>query len=114
MTLRETQSEFVRCVAELIHFAYAHGYELSFGEAYRTPEQAKRNAEQGIGIANSVHCSRLAVDFNLFRNGAWLTKTSDHAPLGQYWKGLHPLARWGGDFRSPDGNHYSFQYEGRA
>lgn len=37
MTLRESQSEFVRMVARLIDFATANGYELTFGDAYRDP-----------------------------------------------------------------------------
>ena len=110
MSLREKQSEFARCVAELIHFATVHGYEVTFGETYRSPETAQRYADMGVGIANSLHCKRLAIDLNLFRDGDWLTKTKDHEPLGVYWEGLHPLARWGGRFR--DGNHYSFEHEG--
>lgn len=110
MTLREKQSLFVRLIAKLIEFAYANGYELTFGEAYRTPEQAAINASKGTGIANSVHTKRLAVDFNLFRNGKLLTSTEDHRPLGEYWESLDILCCWGGRFK--DGNHYSLSHEG--
>jgi hypothetical protein len=108
------QHEFTRAIAKLIEWAYAQGYTLTFGEAWRTPEQAKLNAASGKGIASSLHIERLAVDFNLFKNGKWLNRTEDHAPLGAYWKSLHPAARWGGDFKArPDGNHYSFTPDNR-
>ena len=112
MTLGEKQREFPLAVAALITWAYQEGYEITFGEAYRTPEQAEWNAQQGKGIANSLHTKRLAVDLNLFKDGEYLTRSEDYAPLGQKWKTLHPLACWGGDFSRPDGNHFSFEHEG--
>lgn len=113
MTLREQQSLFVKLVAQLIQWAYSNGYELTFGEAWRTPEQAKLNAAKGTGIPNSLHISRLAIDLNLFRDGVFLDSTEHHRALGNYWKSLHPLACWGGDFKPrPDGNHYSLQRDG--
>jgi hypothetical protein len=119
MTLREQQSLFVQLVAALIQHAYERGYELTFAEAYRTPEQAALNAAKGSGISRSLHCDRLAIDLNLFRDGKWLQTSEAHAPIGAFWKSLHPLCRWGGDFKTatglpkPDGNHYSMEYEGR-
>lgn len=111
MTLREKQSLFVQLVGHLIARAYATGYELTFGESYRTKEQAEYNARKGTGIANSLHCARLAVDFNLFRDGLWLNASEDFEPLGVFWEGLNPLCRWGGRFG--DGNHFSLEHEGR-
>jgi hypothetical protein len=113
VTLGNKQRLFTYLVSELIAYAYAQGYELTFGETYRTPEQAKLNAEKGSGIPNSLHGDRLAVDFNLFKDGEFLTSSEDHRPLGDYWKSLHPLCRWGGDFRPKiDGNHYSIEHMG--
>lgn len=111
MTLRQKQSLFVRLVADLVKYATQRGYELTYGETYRTPEQAILNAKAGKGIKNSVHCERIAVDFNLFRDGNFLPHSESHKPLGEYWESLHPLARWGGRFQ--DGNHYSLEHEGR-
>lgn len=113
-SLRQKQARFTRFVGLLIEYAYQNGYELTFGEAWRTPEQAQANARAGRGIANSLHIERLAVDFNLFRNGAFLQKTEDHKPLGEYWESLAPDCRWGGRFSRPDGNHYSIAHGGRA
>lgn len=112
MTLGEAQREFSRKVADLIVWAYAHGYEVTFGEAHRTMEQAAWNAKAGTGIANSLHVKRLAIDLNVFRGGVYLTLSEQYAELGAAWKAMHPLARWGGDFKKPDGNHFSFEWEG--
>ena len=114
MTLGEKQRRFTECIGRLIAFAYANGFELTFGDAYRSPEQAAANAAAGTGISKSVHTVRLAVDFNLFVDGAFQQTTDAHRPLGEYWKTLDPDARWGGDFTKSDGNHYSFTHEGRA
>ena len=112
MTLGEQQRRFTELVGRLIQWAYANGYELTWGEAYRTPEQAASNAQTGAGISNSLHTKRLAVDLNLFIDDAYKTDSEAHRPLGEYWKSLDPLCRWGGDFRKPDGNHYSMEHEG--
>lgn len=110
MTLRQKQSLFAKLVADLIQFAYEElGYELTFAEAYRTPEQAALNAKKGSGIANSLHCDRLAIDLNLFVDGKYCADTESHRPLGVYWEALHDGCRWGGNFRRVDGNHYELQ-----
>ena len=111
MTLSEKQQLFVSLIAQLITWANDKGYRLTFGEAYRTPEQAKLNAKSGAGIANSLHTQRLAVDFNLFINGEWQTKSEAFLPLGEYWESLG--GAWGGRFKSrPDGNHFSLEHNG--
>lgn len=111
MTLREKQSLFVSLTALLILKANQLGYELTYGETWRSPEEAARLAKLKKGIKNSLHTLKLAVDFNLFKNGKFLDKTEDHRVLGEYWESLHPLARWGGRFE--DGNHYSLEHQGR-
>lgn len=110
MTLRQKQSLFVELTARLINFAIGEGYQLTFGETYRSPEEAKRLADAGLGIANSLHTQRLAIDLNLFKGGVFKTTKEAHRPLGEFWKSLHPLCRWGGDFG--DGNHYSIEHNG--
>lgn len=111
MTLREKQSLFVLLIGKFIDHAYALGYELTFGETYRTPAQAIAMAKAGKGIRNSLHVNRLAVDFNLFKDGHYCPYTEQWRPLGEYWESLHELARWGGRFG--DGNHLSLEHEGR-
>ncbi len=106
MKLSDHQWEFIKDVARLIGWADSNGYKLTGAELYRTPEQAALNAKKGTGIADSLHTKRLAVDFNLFIDGKYQTDSMAHKPLGDYWKSLSPLNRWGGDFSRPDGNHY--------
>ncbi|KHT36618.1 M15 family metallopeptidase [Pectobacterium carotovorum] len=111
MKLLDKQQRFTEMVAELIAWAATQGYELTFGEAHRTPEQAKLNAQSGKGIANSLHTQRLAVDLNLFINDEYKTRTEDYLPLGEYWESLG--GSWGGRFKSrPDGNHFSLEHNG--
>lgn len=110
-TLRQKQSRFAKLIGILIAWSYQNGYELTLGEAWRTPEQAALNAKTGKGISNSLHIDRLAMDFNLFRNGKWLTKTEDFSPLGEFWESLAPDCTWGGRFG--DGNHFSITHGGR-
>jgi hypothetical protein len=111
VNLGEKQRLFTRYVGLLIGYAYKQGYELTFGDAYRTPEQAAANAAAGSGITNSLHTKRLAVDLNLFVRGQYITDSSAYKPLGDYWKQIDPLNRWGGDFKKPDGNHFSMEHE---
>ena len=79
-------------------------YEFTFGDFM---------AHDGH-MANSCHYIRLAADLNLFVGGVYQTSSEAHRPLGEKWKTMHPAARWGGDFPKPDGNHYSFAFQGRA
>ena len=108
MGLRSKQSTFAKNIGHLIEYAYAHGYELTFGDAYRDAETMARR-----GHPRSNHGNRLAVDFNLFIDGVYVTTTAAHTPLGTFWKSLDKRNAWGGDFRRPDGNHYSMEHGGR-
>lgn len=106
MKLSEAQRLFTLDVGKLIIWAYEQGFELTFGESY--------NAE-GLGhMKGSCHYIRLAQDFNLFIAGEYQTETFAYLRLGQYWKSLGPFNRWGGDFNHPDGNHFSYLWDGRA
>jgi hypothetical protein len=111
-TLGEQQRKFTRLVARLIDRIYAEGHEATFGEAWRTPEQAALNAKKGTGISNSLHMDRLAIDLNLFKDGKYLADTESHRRFGEWWERLDPDCRWGGRFK--DGNHYSLTWGGRA
>lgn len=110
MTLGQKQRKFTRMIAQLIEYAYANGYELTFGDAYRDPRlHGGVGVKKGYSSANSLHKSRLAVDFNLFKDGEYLTTTEAHKPLGEYWESIG--GTWGGRFN--DGNHYSLEHQGR-
>lgn len=110
MTLGQKQRLFTRMIAQLIEYAYANGYELTFGDAYRDPRlHGDIGVKKSYSSANSLHKSRLAVDFNLFKNGEYLTDTEAHKPLGEYWESIG--GAWGG--RWADGNHYSLEHGDR-
>lgn len=94
-SLRENQSEFAQAVGCLLMKAYYLGYEVTFGDTYPGKFPHRENSFHNLG---------LAIDINLFKYGKYLTKTSDHLPLGEYWESLG--GTWGG--RWEDGNHYSW------
>ena len=103
MNLRQKQSKFVRMIADLIVFAYNNGYELTWGDAYVSTRTGHMLA--------SLHYDRLAVDFNVFKDGEWLQVGEEFLDLGEYWESLDPDCSWGGRFE--DGGHFSLAYGGR-
>lgn len=137
MTLGEKQRLFVQLYRQWLTWALDQGYELTFGEAYRSDEQAEinvigqdgretvaklvqrvfpglasaiRNNGKANGIRRTAHGNKLALDQNLFINGVYQTTTEAWRPLGEKWESLHPLCRWGGRFG--DGNHISIEHDG--
>jgi hypothetical protein len=102
MTLGEKQEKFTLMIARLIIRAYQMGYQIRLGHALRCQDCK-------TGKAKSLHKDKLAMDINLFKNGVFLQKTSDHQPLGEEWESMG--GAWGGRFG--DGNHYSLEHEGR-
>jgi hypothetical protein len=124
MTLGDKQKLLGKLVPRLIDMAHELGYEVTLGDAYRdsrvfggmgeTGPVDKNGKRISYGAPNSCHKLRLAIDLNLFKDGNYLTKTEDHEVLGRFWINLHPLCRWGGYFKTPDGNHYAIEHEGRS
>lgn len=109
MTLLQKQQEFVLMISQLIQFAYQNDYRLTFGDAYRDPRlHGEMGVKKSYSSAKSNHKIRLAVDFNLFKDGKYLTATEDYTKLGEYWESLGGC--WGGRFQ--DGNHFSLEHEG--
>ena len=116
MTLSRKQSAFAVLVARLILFAESQGWALTFGEAYRSPEEAARLAKLGKGIAESLHTKRLAIDLNLFINGVYQSESGAYRVLGEWWEAQSTDALtcyWGGRFFKRDGNHFSVEHNGR-
>jgi hypothetical protein len=110
MTLLEAETIFTRNIARLIEHIFSCGYKCTLGEAFRTKEQAEINANKGIGIKDSLHRKRLAIDINLFSpEGKYLSDTKDYELFGIYWESLHKHNRWGGKFKRADGNHFEMQ-----
>jgi len=111
MKLGQSQELFMELLPLLLIRATQQGYKMRCGDLFRDPRAHGDQGETGpYGRRTSAHKNKLAVDINLFKNGEYLSKTADHYELGKYWKNLHPLCRWGGDF--DDGNHYSIEHNG--
>ena len=98
-SLRQLQSTFVSYIPLLLSKAFSLGFEVTLGDAYRDPRSF-------YGAKKSKHHRRLAIDLNLFKDGTYITTTSEHLPLGLYWESLGGI--WGGRFNPPDGNHYEW------
>ena len=93
---------FTKCLCKLLQVMLEAGYEPMIG----------RDGEKHMD--NSLHYIGLAKDIDLTKDGVLLDKTEDHEVFGKFWKTLDPDCRWGGDFKSPDGRHYSVTFGGRA
>lgn len=116
MKLQEKQSLFCAQVPKLIEYIISQGFTCTFGETYRTEEQADWYFKQGMGIKDSLHCKRLAIDLNVFdHNGVLLREVKDYELFGIYWESLHEHFRWGGRFTDkkgnpkPDADHFELQ-----
>lgn len=103
------QAAFLLDVCKLIQFATERGFTLTAGELYRTPEQQEIYVKSGRSqTMNSLHMSRRAVDFNIFKDGKLVGDKATLAPLGAYWESLHPLNSWGGNGKKlVDTPHFS-------
>ncbi len=107
-TLHEKQVHFTQMFSLLISKAIQLGLEPVIDEVARTPEQQRWYVDHGQSkTMSSRHLQRLAGDLLLFKNGTYLTTKPDYTPLGQYWKSLDPLNRWGGDW-GWDANHFEY------
>ena len=99
MNLIEQQNLFLQDVQLLMAHAQELGYLLTFGEAYRTMEQQEIYLKSGRSkTMDSQHLKRMAIDFNIFKNGKLCTR-EEIKPLGDYWESINPLNRWGGNWR---------------
>lgn len=116
MTLSELQQHFAQEAALLIQQAQMMGYAVTLSEAYRTPQQAAADQAAGTGISNSLHTERLAIDLNVFVNGAYQLDNSSgcYSALGSWWKSRGPDHYWGGDFHMVDLDHFSISPDGGA
>ena len=99
MKLSDQQQLFTRNIGKLIKYAHLMGFGLTFGHAWRSPEEQERLLQAGLSkTRNSRHLDRLAVDFNVFLGGRLCLEWESIKILGDYWESLHPKNRWGGDW----------------
>jgi len=109
MSMVDSQAAFLLDVCKLINHATSLGFVLTAGELYRTAEQQEIYMKTGRSqTMNSLHLKRLAIDFNIFKNGQLCYNKTVLAPLGAYWESLNPLNSWGGNGKKlVDTPHFS-------
>lgn len=109
--LLEKQFKFSRMEIVLRQKAFDLGFEVALGDFFRDHRtNGKVGEAKGYGHPRSCHKLKLAADYNLFKNGKYLTTFEDHLPLGEFWESIG--GTWGGRFKKPDPNHYSLEHEG--
>lgn len=106
MSIVQQQTTFSLNVSKLIAHIYEQGYAVTFGDAYRSQEQANIDAAKGIGIKNSLHCQRLAIDLNLFKDDIYITDPASYKQFATYWESLNSANRSGINFPRGDANHF--------
>ena len=100
MSLRNEQMDFLRDVALLLSWLWAHDFEVTGGELARTPEQQEIYFKTGKSktLTQSNHLVRCAIDLNLFVQGV-LCSFEQLKEVGAYWESLNAKNRWGGNFK---------------
>lgn len=113
MSLNAKQAKFTYKIAKLI-IVLAEDYDIQMigSELFRTPEQAEIYAKKGVGIKNSVHRKKLALDMYLYKDGKIQWDGDEYRIAGNIWKNMDPDARWGGDMKRRDVYHFSFIHNG--
>ena len=101
MNLSDEQFEFLKDVSIIIDLVIRQGYRVTFGEAYRTPEQQEIYFRTGkTKTMNSYHLKRLAIDLNFFEGDNYLTSKEALQSIGDYWENLNDKNSWGGNWQS--------------
>ncbi len=112
MTLNEKQILFTELQARWTVWCFDNGYPIILAEAFRPTWVAEEYARRGKGIKNSVHTKKLAVDVFRTIDGVVTWDLEAYEPIGEKWKTMHTLCRWGGNFRNRDAVHHSFEHNG--
>ena len=109
MSAVDSQAAFLLDMCKLVLHATSLGFVLTAGELYRTPEQQEIYMKTGRSqTMDSLHLKRLAVDFNIFKDGKLCYDKATLAPLGAFWESLNPLNSWGGNGKKlVDTPHFS-------
>ena len=105
MSRLDEQLAFARALPRLLDYIHNSGMDYTVGDAFRDPRvHGEFGVKQSYSASRSYHKLRLAIDLNLFKDGVYLTATSDYEHVGLFWESLG--GSWGGRFE--DGNHFSW------
>lgn len=101
MRLSDQQFEFAQDSILLELWMIRQGYKFTYGEAWRSDEEQKRLFDARLSDieGRGPHGNRLAKDYNIWVNGNLTYEKELLKLIGEYWKILNPLNRWGGDFK---------------
>ena len=100
MSLIVAQAEFLLDACKLIEHATNSGFIVTGGELTRPIEMQQLYVKSGRSkTMASQHLKRLAIDLNFFRDGKLIQTREELKPLGDFWEGLNPKNRWGGNWR---------------
>lgn len=105
MSRLDDQFAFALALPRLLDYIHNMGYDYTLGDAYRDPRvHGEFGVKKSYSASRSYHKLRLAIDLNLFKDGAYLIDTNDYEKIGRFWESLG--GSWGGRFE--DGNHFSW------
>lgn len=119
--LWQARCEFTRAITQLVLWADTDpamsGYEVAFGEGLVAVTDARDGDHDGPHMAGGGHYTGLGMDLLVYNHiGIYIADGAHPAyrRLGEKWRRIHYLARWGGDFSTPDPDHFSFAWGGKA
>lgn len=91
-------------------------HQVAMGEAHRPAWVASQYAKRGIGISESLHTKKLAIDLLLFVDGVYQSQPEAYKPLAELWLQVAPafgvVPAAGYYFKSRDAVHFSCAWEG--
>ena len=107
MTLRQARCRFTAFIPSLINKAIELGYDVALDEGMDRPTAKDPTTDHMKG---SLHELGLAQDIVLYQksDGTYITEGTGYIDLGEFWKSLDPLCKWGGDFVMKDYDHFSY------
>ena len=101
MKLVRQQNDFLHDVVKLLQFCWKRNYLVTGGELWRTMDQQGLYYARGkTTTLHSLHCRRLAIDLNFFRDNLWVNEKSELQEVGDYWESLNKRNKWGGNWQS--------------